>query len=203
MRSGGGNAGEKLVPSGTVSQDLEGTAPLERGWRDTSEEQVEQGLLVRCADSNLSALGGPLLDAEPLSPEDELEAALPADDFGHERRAAPIATLQGQERPTNIHAIAAPRMLEQAPPPARELHDDRLELESRLRQGVLFARARRRDLLLLDEACSVHFSKALREQIRGDALEACEQIAVPAGAEQQIAHDEERPSLSHHVQGTG
>jgi hypothetical protein len=44
---------------------------------------------------------------------------------------------------------------------------------------------------------------ALREDVGPEVGQACAQVGEPLGPEQQLAHDEQRPSLPNHVQCAG
>src|SRR5262249_26291193 len=121
----------------------------------------------------------------------------------HRSGATCVPALQRNQRPPEVLAVAPARMLEQAPTPPAELHDRRLERRARLRERIELPRSGRRGLPLFHEARFRHFLEPFGEQIRGDPLERVEQIPVAPRPENELPHDEERPSLPHHVQGAG
>ena len=52
-----------------------------------------------------------------------------------------------------------------------------------------------------DDAGLLQAHQALRQHVGADAGEVCPDLAEAAGAEDQLAHDEQRPTLADELQG--
>ena len=84
-------------------------------------------------------------------------------------------------------------------------HRDRLDYRRDLEpaivaEGVDGARDRRRQLLAIDEASLLQLAKPVGQQVGGDAGQLAAQVTVAAGAADELAQDQQRPSLAQHVE---
>jgi len=84
-----------------------------------------------------------------------------------------------------------------------EGEDGGFELAAEGRQLVGFAAGGRGEFHLGDEALVRHRAEAGGEEIGGDAGEAVEEVAIAAGAEEEVADEEERPAFADEGEGFG
>jgi hypothetical protein len=111
---------------------------------------------------------------------------------------------QGQRQPMAAERVALRRLGQERGAPATELQHDGLEGLAPRRQAEQGGGDGGRRLLAGDHAGSFQLPQAARQQVRGDAGQPVLQVAVAGGPpEQQLAHDQQRPAVAHHVEGLG
>ena len=87
--------------------------------------------------------------------------------------------------------------------PAAEPEHDRLELAAPVGQLVHLRGGRGRELVAPDDAALLKLAQALREHVGADVRQAGAQVGEALRAEQQLAHDEQRPALADEVERAG
>ena len=94
--------------------------------------------------------------------------------------------------------------LDHVEPERRDGLDHRRDLAPALvAEGVDGTGDRRRQLLAIDQAGVLQLAKPVGQQVGRDAGQLGAQVAVPAGASDELAQDQQRPSLAEHVEALG
>src|SRR5206468_4094496 len=88
-------------------------------------------------------------------------------------------------------------------PPASELEDHRLEGLPALGQLVDPGSGRRRELAAAEQIRLLELAQALGEDIGAHVRQAGPEVAETLGAEQELAHHEQRPALADEVESPG
>ena len=134
--------------------------------------------------------------AKPLGAEAELEARAHA--------LCGLRVERGQEREQErVDAELASGQRRGAAAPAREREDHRLEPATPLRQLVDGRVGRWSELAPLNRAAVLELVQALREHVGARARQPRPQVGEALGAEDELAHHQERPALAHAVQSPG
>ena len=85
--------------------------------------------------------------------------------------------------------------------PAAELEDDRLEREAAVGELVDARARRRRELATAEEPGLLELAQALGEHVGAQVRQARAQVGEALRAEQQLAHDQQRPALADDIEG--
>jgi hypothetical protein len=118
-------------------------------------------------------------------------------------RAAHVAALERHHGPARIDAIVGRGRHEPARAEATERQHHRLELAAERGQHVDGGGHRRRQVLLLDEARVLQVAQPLRQEIGREPGHRLQEVGEPPPTQEQVAHEQQRPPLAHHVERLG
>jgi hypothetical protein len=157
-------------------------------------------------DDGVGSLNGPALDDEALAVHAGVEAVVAQAEL-----VVAVAAVAGrvEQRPERDHERvgADPRVLggreRRDAAPAAEREHDRLELPATRGERVDLGARGGRELVVLEDPGRLEVAQALREDVGAEVGQAGAQVGEALGAEQQLAHDEERPALADDVEGAG
>ena len=120
------------------------------------------------------------------------------------RPAVAEMQLERERQPVAAELVVVGRVGQQRAAPTTERLDRRAQLASALGQPEQRRRDGGRGLLALDDSRLLELTQSIGEQVRRDPRQAAAQIGVAAGvAQQQLAHDQQRPAVADDVERLG
>jgi hypothetical protein len=103
--------------------------------------------------------------------------------------------LDGLHQPAAPELVVSGRLEHERRSPPQELVDNGAQLLPPVGEAVQGGGDRRLRLLTLHDALSLQLAQPVGEQVGGDARKPVSQIRVPAGPDEQLADDQQRPPL--------
>jgi hypothetical protein len=147
-------------------------------------------------------------DQDPVGPDLErqrLAVGLEQDDQRRELGEvdAVVERPRGAEQPPAARRVVAAAGDHEREGPAHELAHDGPQRAAPRRGAVERRRHRRRRLDPLEQALGLEVAQALGQEVRRDARQAVAQVGEAAVAQEQLAHDEQGPTVADDVERPG
>jgi hypothetical protein len=168
-----------------------------RGFVERAGEESENSL-GRSRDHKVRAVGGSWLKPHPTSGRKDGHRAVSGVDLDRGVRSTPVDAIEDvrdeRRQPVAAELVIAGRLIHERARPTGERVDGLCQALPPFRQRVSAAS------VPLDYAVLFEVAKPVGQQVGGYAREAFLEIAVTAGTNQQLAHDEQGPPISHDVE---